>query len=81
MEKRWILIKKFGENESGYSPGFHVFHPSCMRTWQSQYDIIGDYSDEGGYRYQLMDRFILQELLARLARLAVLLGGKLTTCE
>jgi len=36
----------------------------CMRTRQSLYEIVGDCSDEGGYRYQTLDRFILREVLA-----------------
>jgi len=47
-------------------------HPKgqVMRTWQSPYEIIGDSCDAGGLRYQPLDCFILQELLARLRRRA-----------
>ena len=37
----------------------------CMHTWQSSYEIVGECSDKGGHRYQPLDRFILQEVLAR----------------
>jgi len=37
----------------------------CMRTRESSYEIVGDYSDRGGPRYQPLHRFILQEVLAR----------------
>ena len=33
-----------------------------MRTWHSPYEIIGDGNNEGGHRYQPLDRFILREL-------------------
>jgi len=38
---------------------------SCVRAWQSPYEIIGDGCDAGGHWYQPLDHFILQELLAR----------------
>ena len=34
-----------------------------MRPRQSPYEIVGDSSDEGGHRYQPLDRFILREIL------------------
>jgi len=36
-----------------------------MRTRQSSYKIVGDCSDKGGHRYQLLGRFILRVILAR----------------
>jgi len=44
----------------------------CMHTWQSSYEIVGDCSDKGGHRYQPLDRFILQEVLARRRKIFML---------
>ena len=41
-----------------------------MRTRQSPYEIVGDGRDEGGHRYQPLDRFILQEVLSHRCRRA-----------
>ena len=43
-----------------------------MHTWQSSYEIVGDCSDKGGHRYQPLDRFILQEVLARRRKIFML---------
>jgi len=37
----------------------------CMRTRQSSYEFVRDCSDKDDNRYQPLQRFILQEILAR----------------
>jgi len=42
----------------------HIRTTECMRTRQSPNEIVGDCSDEGGHWYQVLNHFILREVLA-----------------
>jgi len=53
----------FLECDSYRCRGVKTSYRRCMRTWQSPYEIIGDDRNEGGHRYQPLDRFILRQLL------------------